>query len=134
MLFNWIKDHGYALSEDMYKEKLTGGGKEIIINWTAKKPVTDYFLYELKLNWHILTMKDAEIEIDDLNGGKRTAILGTNHPIDEQGWRFYLNSYDDNGIIITARNDPGNNIVVAGILAVMIGMPIIFFFRKRRNN
>lgn len=76
----------------------------------------------------------AEIEIDDLNGGKRTAILGTNHPIDEQGWRFYLNSYDPKGIIITARNDPGNNIVVTGILAVMIGMPLIFFFRKRRKK
>ena len=76
----------------------------------------------------------AEIEIDDLNGGKRTAILGSNHPIDEQGWRFYLNSHDSKGIIITARNDPGNKMVVTGILAVMIGMPIIFFFRKRRNN
>jgi len=76
----------------------------------------------------------AEIEIDDLNGSKRIATLSTNHPIDEQGWRFYLNSYDPNGIIITARNDPGNNIVVTGILAVMIGMPLIFFFRKRRNS
>ncbi len=76
----------------------------------------------------------AEVEIDDLNGNKRTAILGTNHPIDEQGWRFYLNSYDQNGIVVTARNDPGNKIVVTGILAVMIGMPLIFFFRKRRSK
>jgi hypothetical protein len=76
----------------------------------------------------------AEIEIDNINGTKRTAMLGTNHPVDEQGWRFYLNSYDMNGIIITARRDPGNQIVIFGILAIMTGMPLIFFFRKRRKN
>ena len=75
----------------------------------------------------------ASIEIDDLSGNIRTSMLGTNHPIDEQGWRFYLNSYDPNGIIITARRDPGNQIVIIGIIAVMIGMPLTFFFRKRRN-
>ena len=87
----------------------------------------------LQLSSPIDRQYHAEIEIDDLNGEKRTVIMGTNHPVDEQGWRFYLNSYDPNGIIITARNDPGNKIVVSGILAIMIGMPLIFFFRKRRN-
>lgn len=68
MLFNWIKDHGYALSENNYKEKLSSAGKEIIIGWEAKKKITDYFLYQIELDWHILTMKDAEVEID----GKKT--------------------------------------------------------------
>ena len=68
MLFNWIKDHGYNLQEYNYKEKLSSGGKEIIIGWEAKKPITDYFLYKIELDWHILTMKDAEVEIE----GKKT--------------------------------------------------------------
>ncbi|NPE26688.1 hypothetical protein HNV12_01640 [Methanococcoides sp. SA1] len=68
MLFNWIKDNGYNLSENMYKEKLSGGGKEIIIGWEAGKKITDYFKYQLVLDWHILGMKDAEVEID----GKKT--------------------------------------------------------------
>jgi len=68
MLFNWLKDHGYALSENSYKEKLSSGGKEIMIGWEAKKPITDYFLYKIELDWHILGMKDAEVEID----GKKT--------------------------------------------------------------
>jgi hypothetical protein len=68
MLYIWLKDHGYALSEDSYKEKLSSGGKEVLIGWTAKRPVTDYFLYQITLDWHILTMKDAEVEID----GKKT--------------------------------------------------------------
>lgn len=64
MLYNWLKDHGYNLTEPNYKEKLSGGGKEIIIKWEAKKMITDYFLYEIVLDWHILGMKDAEVEID----------------------------------------------------------------------
>lgn len=64
MTFGWLKDHNYAVNEDAYTEKLSGAGKEIQISWVAQKKVTDYFLYEIKLDWHILTMKDAEVEID----------------------------------------------------------------------
>ncbi|MFH0808379.1 MAG: hypothetical protein V1888_02070 [archaeon] len=64
MLYNWLKDSGYNLTEGSYKEKLSGGGKEIIINWEAVKPVTDYFKYKITLDWHILGMKDAEVEVD----------------------------------------------------------------------
>ena len=68
MLFGWLKDQGYTLAENAYKEKLSGNGKEIIILWEAKKKITDYFLYKIELDWHILGMKDAEVEID----GKKT--------------------------------------------------------------
>jgi len=64
MLYNWLKDAGYNLKEYNYKEKLSSGGKEIIIGWEANKKITDYFLYRIELDWHILTMKDAEVEID----------------------------------------------------------------------
>ncbi|MBS3087994.1 hypothetical protein J4226_05355 [Candidatus Pacearchaeota archaeon] len=64
MLYNWLKDYGYNISENAYKEKLSGGGKEIIIGWEASKKVTDYFKYKIELDWHILGMKDAEVEID----------------------------------------------------------------------
>jgi len=64
MLYNWLKDHGYNLQEYNYKEKLSGGGKEIMIGWDATRKVTDYFQYKISLDWHILGMKDAEVEID----------------------------------------------------------------------
>jgi hypothetical protein len=64
MLFSWLKDQGYKVFEDTYDEKLAGNGKEITIKWTAKKKVTDYFKNQIKLDWHILGMKDAEVEID----------------------------------------------------------------------
>ena len=64
MLFNWLKDNDYKLKEELYNEKLQSNGKELIIKWAADRKVTDYFKYLIKLDWHILGMKDAEVEID----------------------------------------------------------------------
>jgi len=64
MTFSWLKDHNYSVNEDAYTEKLSGGGKEILIKWVASKKVTDYFKYQIQLDWHILGMKDAEVELD----------------------------------------------------------------------
>jgi len=64
LAFAWLKDHQYKLKEDLYNEKLSSNGKEVIILWTAERKVTDYFLYQIKADWHILGMKDAEVEID----------------------------------------------------------------------
>ncbi len=64
MAFGWMRDKSYLLKEDLYNEKLLASGKEVIIRWTAMRKVTDYFMFEIKLDWHILFMKDAEIEVD----------------------------------------------------------------------
>lgn len=64
MAFNWIKERNYLLRENLYNEKLQANGKEVIIKWTAIRKVTDYFMFEIVLEWHILGMKDAEVEID----------------------------------------------------------------------
>jgi len=64
LAFSWLKDSGYSIQEDLYNEKLSANGKEIIIAWTANKKVTDYFKYQIKIDWHILGMKDVEVEID----------------------------------------------------------------------
>jgi len=60
--FNWLKDEGYKLKEKEYTEKITSVGKEIILKWEASKKITDYFKQVMKVEWHILGMKDAEIE------------------------------------------------------------------------
>ncbi len=62
--YNWFKDKRYNLSEDEYTEKLQSNGKEIVIKWTAKKKVSDYFKEIINLKWHVLGMVDAEVEIE----------------------------------------------------------------------
>jgi hypothetical protein len=72
--FNWLKDEGYKLKEKEYIEKISSFGKEIILKWEASKKITDYFQHVIKVEWHILGMKDAEVEQDgkkvDTNKGE----------------------------------------------------------------
>jgi hypothetical protein len=63
--FNWFKENRYKLFEDAYTEKLSSFGKEIVIKWTAKKKVSDYFKEEIKIDWHILGLNDAEIMVGE---------------------------------------------------------------------
>lgn len=62
--YNWLKDEGFGIAEKEYVEKVSGFGKEIMIEWEAGKKVTDYFQNKIKLKWHILGLQDAEVERD----------------------------------------------------------------------
>ncbi len=63
----WLDEEGYTVIEDKYSEKLSGNSKEIEIEWTASKKLTDYYKSTLKFKWRILGMTDVEVEAD----GKR---------------------------------------------------------------
>jgi len=71
--YNWIKDEGYNVSEKKYEEKISSFGKEILIEWEAKKKISDYFRNIISMKWHILGMNDAEVEI---NGKKEKTNKG----------------------------------------------------------
>jgi hypothetical protein len=62
--YMWFKDEGYTVFENEYSEKLTAGGKEVVIKWDAKKKITDYFRNIIEVRWRIIGLQDAEIEID----------------------------------------------------------------------
>lgn len=62
--FMWFKDEGYTIFENEYSEKLTGGGKEIVIKWEAKKKISDYYRNIISVNWRIIGLQDAEVERD----------------------------------------------------------------------
>jgi hypothetical protein len=59
--FNWLKDKGFHVAENEYTEK-DDGAKEIQLDWGAEKKVSDYFKNKITIKWHILQMKDAEVE------------------------------------------------------------------------
>ena len=60
--YNWFKNENYDLAEEEYTEKVSAGGKEIIIKWKAWRKITDYYKYVYEVKWHILGMADAEAE------------------------------------------------------------------------
>ena len=42
--FEWLRDQtGLKISEDKYGEKLSGDSKNIDVEWTGTREITDYF-------------------------------------------------------------------------------------------
>ena len=70
----------------------------------------------------------------DMDGDVIRRRLVINKPVDAAGWRLYLNSYDSQAmrhVTLTLRRDPGDRMVVSGILGLMIGTALIFFIRRQ---
>lgn len=63
-LYSKIESEGFALIEDSYSEKISGSSKEIEVEWSANKKVSDYFKYSLKVKWDVKGMSDVEVELD----------------------------------------------------------------------
>jgi len=62
--YQWLIDKDYWVVEKVYSEKVTPGGKGIEIGWEAKRKISDYFAFTLKINWRVLGMKDVEVTKD----------------------------------------------------------------------
>jgi len=67
--FDWLKDEtGFSnLAEEKYSEKLSGDSKNIDIEWSGSRDLTDYFKFEVKAVFKIIGL--TEVEIND-NGKK----------------------------------------------------------------
>jgi len=63
-LYTLLVDEQYDLEERVYTEKATQKGKEIEIAWIAKRKISDYFRFQIKVNWLILGMTDVEVTKD----------------------------------------------------------------------
>lgn len=71
---DWWDEEGYWVVEDKYVEKLKGDAKEIDVEWTCKKKITDYFLFEIKVKFKVINMKKIEI---NYGGNKINTNKGT---------------------------------------------------------
>lgn len=73
-VYRWLNDYGYILiQEKNYVEKIQPEGKIVEITWEAKKKVSDYFRFFLKLAWLVTGMTSVEVE---RNGVKVKANKG----------------------------------------------------------
>lgn len=60
--YDWLIDKDYLVTEKSYSEKVTAGGKEVEIEWDARKKISDYFRFVLKINWRIIGMTETEAQ------------------------------------------------------------------------
>ncbi|MBR9706119.1 hypothetical protein GOV14_03735 [Candidatus Pacearchaeota archaeon] len=104
-IYDWLLGDGYKVKEKRYSEKVAGDARDIDINWQAKKRISDYFRFYIKLDWKILGQKKIKVKRENkeisLNSGvleiKFTAILvkdyehrWENHPF----WKFLRGMYE----------------------------------------
>jgi len=66
--FKWLKNEiDLTVVEDEYEEKVKGSEKELKIKWTGTSKVSDYFHYQVKVEFEIKRL--AEVEINQ--GGRK---------------------------------------------------------------
>ncbi|GAI90936.1 unnamed protein product, partial [marine sediment metagenome] len=59
---DWLKEEtDLDVAETKYSEKLVGDLKEMDIKWTGTRKVTDYFKFEVKVEFEIRKLKQVEI-------------------------------------------------------------------------
>ncbi|MFH1307570.1 MAG: hypothetical protein ABIH72_01835 [archaeon] len=73
-VYNALLDLSYFVEEKTYTEKITSAGKEIEIEWFAKRKISDYFRFLLKVKWRVMDLVDVEVEE---NGRKRKMNKGS---------------------------------------------------------
>ena len=50
---SWIDKNKYSFNEKEHTEKSLDKGKEIILAWEAEREITDYLVYEIKVDFHL---------------------------------------------------------------------------------
>jgi len=62
--YEWLRDEaGLGLSEDKYAEKISGDSKNIDVEWTGMRNMTDYFRFEAKVTFRVIGLTNVEVTI-----------------------------------------------------------------------
>jgi hypothetical protein len=60
--YQWLAEEMQLdIVEDKYAEKISGDSKGIKIEWTGSRKITDYFKYNVKINFEILNLTSVEV-------------------------------------------------------------------------
>jgi len=81
--YQWLTEEtGLKVEEEEYSEKLKGATKNIDIKWKGSVKVSDYFAFEIKVEFKILAMSEVEINKEGIklktnNGEISTKVKST---------------------------------------------------------
>lgn len=63
--YQWLAEEaGMDVVEGKYAEKITGDSKNIKVEWTANKELTDYFKSQIDVKFEVLNLSNVEITQD----------------------------------------------------------------------
>ena len=81
--YDWLRDEtGLLISEDKYAEKLAGDSKNVDVEWSGFRNMTDYFRFEVKVTFKVIGLTNVEItqdgkKIKTNKGSVEVSIKGT---------------------------------------------------------
>ncbi len=124
---SWLKDSGFGVVEDKYSEKVSGNARDISVEWSIEKKLSDYFKMEGKVEFDIKGLTDVEVEIDTerkkMNKGKISITMKSVLLMDYKGewesgafYRFLRDVY--NKYVIPTRVKNMKNIVEKNIISL----------------
>jgi len=60
--YEWLRDEtGLDMVEEKYAEKLSGDSKNVDVEWSGTRKMTDYFKMEAKIVFRIIGLTSVEI-------------------------------------------------------------------------
>ncbi|MCK4647723.1 hypothetical protein KAT24_02230 [Candidatus Pacearchaeota archaeon] len=61
--YDWLTEEtNLEIAEDKYSEKISGESKNIDIEWTGIRKLTDYFKFEAKIKFKVIGLAEVEIQ------------------------------------------------------------------------
>jgi len=67
--YEWLTEETALdpVREEKYEEKIKGDEKDIIIKWVGEKKLTDYFRFDMIVEFTVRRLKDVEVSQDGIN-------------------------------------------------------------------
>jgi hypothetical protein len=70
----WFADEKYGVDETRYSEKVSGDSRNLLIQWMASKILSDYFKYEIQIDFEVKNLTEVEV---DINGSRKKMNKGS---------------------------------------------------------
>lgn len=108
--YDWLKEEtGLDISEDKYSEKIAGDSKNIDIEWSGERELTDYFKFEAKVSFRVVGLTNVEIseagkKIKTNKGSIEVSIKGNllrdyKGKFEKSGFQKFLRSIYEKSVI-----------------------------------
>jgi len=108
--YDWLVDEfELFLMEKKYVEKLEGDSKNIDIEWEGIKKVTDYFKFQVKVEFKIIALQNVEVERNGIKektnkGSVKVSVKGVlvrdyQGKFEGNAWQKFLRSIYEKWII-----------------------------------
>ena len=63
--YDWLTEEmGFHVSEAEYEEKIGGNTKDMLIKWEGQRELTDYFRFDVKVEFRITNLSKVELNRD----------------------------------------------------------------------